>query len=278
MFPTILKLGNIHIYSYGLMLFISFLVGIWLVERRAKRFGVPAQQITDLALWILVAVVVGSRLFYVAFHWDEFKDDLIGIIAFWRGGLAGLMFYGGFLGGIIAGLAYVRAKRMPLLKMMDAIAPAIVLGEGFTRIGCFLNGCCFGKPTSCPTGMVFPADSPAGYIFHSQHIHPTQLYSSLAGFVLFGIALLLERRRLKDGVLFAVILVLYSVFRVGIDFVRYYENSSNFWGNQVVALGLTAVGVVLLIVFLHRNVPRAEKRANAEDSTQSTKNRAPKTP
>lgn len=253
MFPTILKLGNIHIYSYGLMLFISFLVGIWLVERRARRFGVPAQYITDLALWILVAVVVGSRLFYVAFHWEEFKDDLIGIIAFWRGGLAGLMFYGGFLGGIIAGLLYVRVKKLPLLKMMDAIAPAIVLGEGFTRIGCFLNGCCFGKPTTCPTGIVFPPDSPAGYTFPAQHIHPTQLYSSAAGFILFAIALWLERRRLKDGVLFATILILYSVFRFGIDFVRYYENSSNFWGNQAVALGLTVGGVVMLVFCLRRN-------------------------
>ncbi len=264
MFPTILKLGDIHIYSYGLMLFISFLVGIWLVERRARRFGVPAQYITDLALWILVAVVLGSRLFYVAFHWEEFKDDLIGIIAFWRGGLAGLMFYGGFLGGIIAGLVYVWAKKLPLLKMMDAIAPAIVLGEGFTRIGCFLNGCCFGKPTACPTGIVFPPDSPAGYTFPSQHIHPTQLYSSAAGFILFAIALWLERRRLKDGVLFATILILYSVFRFGIDFVRYYENSSNFWGNQVVALGLTAVGVVMLVVCLRRgragNKPKSEGR------------------
>ncbi|MEO0081741.1 MAG: prolipoprotein diacylglyceryl transferase [candidate division WOR-3 bacterium] len=255
MFPTILKVGGIHIYSYGLMLFLSFLLGIWLVERRARKFGVDAQTITDLALWILLAVVLGSRLFYVAFHWEEFRHDLIGIIAFWRGGLAGLMFYGGFLGAIIAGLVFVRVKKLPLLKLMDAIAPAIMLGEGFTRIGCFLNGCCFGKPTSCPLGIVFPTDSPAGYTFQNQHIHPTQLYSSAAGFVLFALALWLERRKLKDGVLFAVMLILYSLFRFGIDFVRYYENASNFWGNQVVALGLTAVGLVLLLVLIRRKQP-----------------------
>ncbi len=255
MFPTILKIGGIHIYSYGLMLFLSFLLGIWLVERRARKFGVDAQTITDLALWILLAVVLGSRLFYVAFHWEEFRHDLIGIIAFWRGGLAGLMFYGGFLGAIIAGLVFVRVKKLPLLKLMDAIAPAIMLGEGFTRIGCFLNGCCFGKPTSCPLGTVFPTDSPAGYTFQGQHIHPTQLYSSAAGFVLFALALWLERRKLKDGVLFAVMLILYSLFRFGIDFVRYYENASNFWGNQVVALGLTAVGLVLLLVLIRRKQP-----------------------
>jgi len=250
MFPTILKLGGLQIYSYGLMLFISFVVGIAIVERRARRFGVDPRRITDLALWVLVSVVVGSRLFYVAFHWDEFANDLVGIIAFWRGGLAGLMFYGGFLGGIVAGVIFVMVHRLPVRKLMDAVAPAVMLGEGFTRIGCFLNGCCFGTPTTCPTGMHFPAHSPAGATFPGQAIHPTQLYASAAGFILFGLALLLERRSLKPGVLSGTLLVIYSLFRFGIDFVRYYENSANFWGNQVVSLALTAVGVAVVVVCL----------------------------
>jgi phosphatidylglycerol:prolipoprotein diacylglycerol transferase len=251
-FPTILKVGSIQIYSYGLMLFISFLVGIWLVERRAKKFGVESRVITDLALWILLAVVVGSRLFYVAFHWHEFSNDLVGIFAFWRGGLAGLMFYGGFLGALIAGLIFVRVKKLPVVKLLDAVAPAIVLGEGFTRIGCYLNGCCFGEPTASILGMHFPPHCPAGATFPGQAIHATQLYSSFAGVVLFLLALFLERRNLKDGVLFSIILILYSLFRFGIDFVRYYENAANFWGNQVVALGLTVIGIVLLVVFQRR--------------------------
>jgi len=232
------------------MLFISFLCGIAVVEHRAKKFGVDPKKITDLALWVLLAVVVGSRLFYVAFHWQEFNHDLIGIIAFWRGGLAGLMFYGGFLGGIIAGFLFVYFNKLPVRKLMDAVAPAIVLGEGFTRIGCFLNGCCFGRPTGCALGIEFPLHSPAGATFPHQGIHPTQLYSSLAGLLLFLLALWLERRHLKDGVLFSILLILYSLFRFGIDFVRYYEDASNFWGNQVVALVLTAIGVALLILFL----------------------------
>jgi phosphatidylglycerol:prolipoprotein diacylglycerol transferase len=250
MFPTVLRIGNLHIYSYGVMLFISFLCGIVIVEHRAKKFGVAPNKITDLALWVLLAVVVGSRLFYVAFHWQEFSHDLIGIIAFWRGGLAGLMFYGGFLGGIIAGFLYVYLNKLPVRRLMDAVTPAIMLGEGFTRIGCFLNGCCFGVPTNGPCGIVFPHDSPAGALFVDKAIHPTQLYSSAAGFLLFFSALWLERRKLRPGVLSAVLLIIYSLFRFGIDFVRFYENGANFWGNQVVALCLTAVGVVLLFLFL----------------------------
>ncbi len=263
MYPTLLKIGGIQIYSYGLMLFLSFLAGIYVVERRAKRFGVDSKAVTDLALWILLAVVVGSRLFYVAFHWDEFSNDLIGIFAFWRGGLAGLMFYGGFIGALAAGLIFVRVRKLPVIKLLDAAAPAIVLGEGITRIGCFLNGCCFGKPTSFFLGVRFPPNSPAGATFPDILIHPTQLYSSLAGFAMFLAALYLERRRLKDGVLFAVILILYSLYRFGIDFVRYYEDAANYWGNQVVSLGLVAVGVVLLLVFLRRQQKKTGQHAGA---------------
>ncbi|MEO0092241.1 MAG: prolipoprotein diacylglyceryl transferase [candidate division WOR-3 bacterium] len=247
MHPTLFRIGNINIYSYGLFLFISFLIGTKIVENRAKRFGVHPDKITNLALIVLVAVIIGARLFYVIFHWSEFANDIIGIIAFWRGGLGGLMFYGGFLFGLIAGILYAKKERMPLLKMLDAITPAVVLGEFFTRIGCFLNGCCFGKPTNSSFGVIFPKHSAAGYTFDCP-IHPTQLYSSFAGLILFILALILEKRQLKSGVLFGIILLLYSLFRFGIDFVRYYEDSANFWVNQIIALGLAIFAIVFIII------------------------------
>ena len=259
MHPILLKLGSLNLYTYGLMLFISFIVGIKLLEHRAKKFGVPSQKIVDLALWILVAVVLGSRLLYVIFHWSEFKDDLIGIIAFWRGGLAGLMFYGGLVGAIIAGILYVRSQKLPLLKMLDAVTPAIVLGEFFTRIGCFFNGCCFGNPTNSPCGVVFPYNSPAGYTFQSVKIHPTQLYSSLAGLSLFFLTLWLEKRKLKTGVLFFLIMTLYSTYRFLIDFVRYYEDQGNFWINQSISIGLIILSVIMLFYVNRRKVRAAKK-------------------
>ncbi|MBM3315371.1 prolipoprotein diacylglyceryl transferase [candidate division WOR-3 bacterium] len=262
MHPILLNLGSLQLYSYGVMLFISFICGIALAEHRARKFGVEPRKITDLALWVLVAVIVGSRLFYVAFHWDEFRHNLVEIVKFWGNppGLSGLMFYGGLIGGFIAGLIFVRVNRLPVVKLMDAVMPGIMLGEGFTRIGCFLNGCCFGKECHGFPGMVFPAGSPAGARFHDAPIHPTQLYSSAAGFILFGIALILERRRFKDGVLFSVLLIAYSMFRFGIDFVRYYEDGANLWGNQVVSLALAGVGVALLILFQRR--PRKQPPAD----------------
>jgi len=250
MFPTLVRIGSFHIYSYGLFLFLSFLVGTKMVEVRAKKFGVSSENVTNLALLTLIMVIVGARLLYVIFHWSEFNRDLIGIIAFWRGGLGGLMFFGGFIFALVFGLLYARHEKMPLLKMLDAIAPAIVLGEGLTRIGCFLNGCCFGKPTNL-NWWITPK-SPDGALFPTVAVHPTQLYSSLAGFILFGVALMLEKRHWKDGLLFGVILIFYSLFRFGIDFVRYYENPSNFWVNQIIALCFFALAVSYTIILLKK--------------------------
>jgi len=251
MHPILIRIANFQIYSYGVMLFLSFLIGTKLVEIRAKKFGVEPTKITDLAILALIAVIIGARLLYVIFHWPEFKNDLIGTIAFWRGGLGGLMFFGGFLGAFLVGVIYIRKQKIPMLKMLDAVAPSIVLGEGLTRIGCFLNGCCFGKPTGSFLGLVFPPDSAAGYTFTCP-IHATQLYSSLAGFVLFIIALILERKHLKDGMLFGTIMIFYGLFRFGIDFVRYYENLSNFWVNQIIAIGLIIFAVVYSVIVSKR--------------------------
>ncbi|MEO0072429.1 MAG: prolipoprotein diacylglyceryl transferase [candidate division WOR-3 bacterium] len=247
MHPILIRILGVNIYSYGFFLFISFLVGIKLVEARAKRFGVSSDVVNNLALIVLASVIVGARLLYVAFHWDEFQNDLIGIIAFWRGGLGGLMFFGGFVLALLSGILYVKKEKLPLAQMLDAVTPAIVLGEGFTRIGCFLNGCCFGKPTNLPWGVIFPKYSPAGEIF-CEKIHPTQLYSSLAGFSLFGLVLILERKKLKSGVLFGIILSLYNLFRFLIDFIRYYENQENFLVNQIISLGLFILGIIYTII------------------------------
>ena len=213
-----------------------------------KREIESVEFITYLALWILFSAIIGSRLLYIVFHWSEFAHDLVGTFAFWRGGLQGLMFYGGLIGALVMGLLFAFINRMPLLGMLDAAMPSIVLGEFFTRIGCFLNGCCFGRPSGLPWAVHFPLNSPVGSASLSdQAVHPTQIYSSLAGLLLFAIALVLERRRWRPGVLSGVMLALYSGSRFGIDFVRYYENAANFWINQGISVGLAVVGIALAL-------------------------------
>jgi phosphatidylglycerol:prolipoprotein diacylglycerol transferase len=216
-----------------------------LVYRRKKLIE-REQFTTYLSLWILFSAIIGSRLLYIFLHWSEFEHDLVGTFAFWRGGLQGLVFYGGFVGALVLGLTFARLNRVPLLGLLDAATPSIMLGEFFTRIGCFLNGCCFGKACGLPWAVTFPPDAPASVV--GGPVHPTELYSSLAGLILFIIALLFERRKWRSGMLFGVMLVLYSAFRFLIDFVRYYENAANLWTNQFIALGLTAIGVAVILI------------------------------
>jgi phosphatidylglycerol:prolipoprotein diacylglycerol transferase len=219
------------------------------IYRRKKEIE-GVQFTTYIAIWILFSAIIGSRLLYIFLHWQEFEHDLVGTFAFWRGGLQGLVFYGGFVGALAMGLTFARVNRVPLLGLLDAAAPSIMLGEFFTRIGCFLNGCCFGKACGLPWAMTFPRDSPASVV--GGPVHPTQLYSSLAGLILFGIALLLERRKWRPGILFGVMLMLYSLFRFLIDFVRYYENAANLWTNQCIALGLAAIGLAVVLIARRR--------------------------
>jgi phosphatidylglycerol:prolipoprotein diacylglycerol transferase len=224
------------------MLAISFILGIYLAQRRAKRMGLPPKKIEDLGFWILIGAVIGARLLYIIFHAREFSSSPLSIIKIWEGGL---MFFGGFLGAVVAALAFLKKNRMPILKTGDLAAPIIGLGEFFTRIGCFLNGCCFGEPTSLPWGIKFPYHCAAGQL--RTHLHPTQLYSSIFGLLLFFYLGWRLKKRPRTGQVFGEFLIGYGAFRFLIDFVRYYENASNFWANQSIALAVVAAGVAVLI-------------------------------
>ena len=159
---------------------------------------------------------------------------------------------------------------MPVWRVGDAIAPAIALGIFFTRIGCFLNGCCFGKPGGVPWAMVFPRSSAAGTMFPNTPIHPTQLYSSLYGLAIFGILLFLERFKRFDGFTFWSFVLLYSVARFGVDFVRYYEESMTLFHagdvgislNQGISVGFFVLGWTMLFVL--RRDHRLHRRGKAK--------------
>lgn len=251
MHPVLCRIGGFTLYSYGLLLLLAFLIGIYMTERRAKKRRIEPKKISDLGLWVLIGAVAGSRLLYVALHWSEFSSDPIEIIAFWRGGLAGLMLLGGFLGALLTGTLYVKSQKLSLLRMMDLVAPALAFGQFIVRIGCFLNGCCFGKPSSF--GIIFPEGCAAGYTFPGIKLHPAQLYNSLIGLVMFFALLNIEkRRRLKPGVLFGIYLILFGGFSFGIDFIRYFENQANFLTNQIIYLGLLIIGIIMILTLSRR--------------------------
>lgn len=255
MHPVLIEIGWFSVYSFGFMLAISFLVGIYLSSYRAKRFGVDPQNILDLSVYLILAGVVGSRLLYVAFHITEY-ESFVDVFALWQGGAT---LYGGFLLAFFCGFVFSQKKNVSFLLLGDIFAPALALGIMLTRVGCFLSGCCFGKETTHSWGVHFPLDSPAGSYAHEAALalgldriglHPSQLYSSFCGLLTLVIILVFQKRLTKRGATFGLLLFCYGIARFGLDFTRVYEESMRVaFGltlNQLLSIGMFAVGVYLL--------------------------------
>ena len=258
MHPILIEIGRFRIYSYGFMLAIAFFVGILLAAWRAEKAGLKKDIVYDLSAVIIVLAVIGSRSLYIIMHRESYHS-LIDMIALWQGGA---IYYGGLILALIGSWIFVRVKGVSFLKIADILSPSIGIGIFFTRIGCFMAGCCFGSPTSCSLGVTFPPDSPAGYIYSGIHIHPTQLYSSFYGLLIFLLLLLVEKKKTFDGFTFSFLCIFYGIARFIVDFFRYYEPSA-FVGrvltiNQVISLGLIVAGIVMLIILRSQS---SKKRA-----------------
>lgn len=227
MFPVLVKIGAFELRSYGLALAISVALGIWIAMKRAPRFGIKKETILDLSVVIMLAAIIGSRLWYVVYHLDEFRGQWLNIInPFQNGavGIAGLSMIGGVVLAIVSALIYAKIKKLNFLRLADTIAPVFLLGEGIVRLGgCFLNGCCFGHPTNSVFGMVFPPEGVAGSFFPGIHIWPAQLFASALGFFGFALALWLERKPTFSGFTFWLVFCYYSIDRFIVDQFRYYE-------------------------------------------------------
>lgn len=228
MLPDIVSIGPLTLHSYGLLLALAFLAGTIVIERLAAPRGLDRDAVLDCALVIMAAAVVGSRAFYVLSHLDDYRGNWWSVLAVWEGGLT---FYGGVLLAAPAGFLCMARRKLPVWTMSDLIAPAFALGIGLGRLGCFLNGCCYGKPSHLPWAVMFPAGSAAGSMGCA--LQPTQLYESAFGFAMFALLLRLVPRRHFPGQLLCLFIALYAVWRFFLDFLRYYERS------QVTVLGLT---------------------------------------
>lgn len=246
MHPIILEIGNVGgfhlaVRAYGLMLALAYIVGILLAAYLGKRRGYPFNKFIDLGFWIVVSSIVGARLLFILLNLDRYIAEPLKILRLWEGGLT---FYGGFLLALVVSIWFLKRNRIKVWDGCDIVSISIALGYGLTRIGCFLNGCCFGKPTNLPWGIAFPkpnfegmseppwhmgvfdpsqpvADfNAAGYYHPGIPIHPTQLYAMATGFIIFAILLLVYRKRKFEGQVFWLFVFLYSIYRFLVEFVR----------------------------------------------------------
>lgn len=232
--------------SYGFMLSLSFALGMWLSVRRGRRYNLSSETILDQIFGVMISSLVGVRLVYVLTHLDSFHPWYRAFFI-WDGGMT---LYGGILAAMAAVWWMCRRDGIPFLVIADVFSPGVMLGIGLTRIGCFMAGCCFGKPTGCSCGVTFPVGSEPWAVWGSVAIHPSQLYASAGAFAVFGLLLLLERLPSPRGATFGRFLVLYGISRFVVDFFRYYEPEQvmalGWSNNQWLSLCLIAVGATVL--------------------------------
>lgn len=217
--PVIIEIGPFTLRYYGLMYALAALVGGWLLGKEVRRKGIPLtdDQRWNFVLILLLGGILGARVYYVIFNWDYYGKFPTEIPAVWHGGLA---IHGGLIGGVLAGIWYVRRHRLPFWKLADAAAPMIILGQAFGRFGNFMNGDAHGVPTSMPWGLIFPPESIAGREFPNTPIHPVMLYELVLDLGGFFLLWSIRKRPSQDGFLFCSYLLLYSVIRFFVTFFR----------------------------------------------------------
>ncbi|MYA76100.1 MAG: prolipoprotein diacylglyceryl transferase [Gemmatimonadetes bacterium] len=274
MHPILFEIGPLTVRSYGLLLAVSFIAGILLALRRSRARGLNQNQMINMSLLIMLAGIVGARIMYVIPHWNEFSANPLDIISPFQSsgsiGLTGLTMYGGFIAAVLVSILYLRVNRLSIWKACDAFAPSIALGIGVSRVGCFMNGCCFGLPTESALGVVFPAFSAAGSFYPDVALHPAQLYNAVLGFGLFGLLMWLDRKPRYDGFLFAVLLIAEPISRFFVDLFRYYESSMTLGSLGGIALSvnqgisIVLIGLGLLLLGWARN--RARQRSSRSRS------------
>jgi len=209
-------LGFFPLRTYGLMLLIGFLTGWRVAVWRAKKEGLPEEVFFDFGVCALIGGVIGARLFHFLQNYEAYRT-FWGFFKIWQGGL---VFYGGFFGAVVASIIFIKKKGLPLLKTLDVATPSLALGLGFSRIGCFLNGCCFGQPTNLPWAVSFPAGSFPYGRYGSLLLHPTQIYLSLNAFILFIIVSSYFKYRKAPGEVLVLFGILYAPTRFLLEFLR----------------------------------------------------------
>jgi len=256
--PVAFVFGPFTVTWYGILTALAFLAGLWTASRRGLRSGIAPERIVDLGPWLIVGTIIGARALYVVSYWrEEFAGHAFAdVFKVWRGGL---VFYGGFIGASLTFLLYARLRKLPLWRTADVLAPSIALGAAIGRVGCLMNGCCYGRACGLPWAIHFPP----GHRTYPQGVHPTQAYDALLDLWLYGLLTWLYRHKRFDGQVFASFLVGYAITRSVVECFR-GDYPQFYWGGwvtpaQLVSLGILAAGIILLMVL--------PKYSQASDST-----------
>ena len=254
MHPRLLELGPVTVYTYGVLLAAAYLAGLQMATARARSRGLEASRVMDLGIIIIIAAIVGAKLLLVAVDFNYYRGHPAEIFSLAR---SGGVFYGGLIAAVLAAFWYLRRHKMPVWVTCDVFAPGIALGHAIGRVGCLFAGCCFGRPTTLPWGIVFSDPFAASYVGTplGVHLHPTQLYEAGAELAILALLLAVERRgRPFAGRTFWFYTLLYGVSRFVIEYFRGDERGMllGLSTSQFISVVLVPLSVYMLLRLARR--------------------------
>ncbi|HBB28846.1 MAG TPA: prolipoprotein diacylglyceryl transferase [Clostridiales bacterium] len=245
-------LFGIDVMWYGVIIAAGLLLGIILSLKECRRIGFREDTLIDFLLTVIPVGIICARLYYVAFTWDDYSQNLVEIINIRHGGLA---IHGGLFGGIIAGLIFCKIRKINLVRIIDIIAPPVILAQAIGRWGNFVNQEAYGGPTNLPWGIMV----------NGVKVHPTFLYESLGNIIIFFFLVWYRKHKRKnEGEVFALYLMLYSVVRFFVEGLR--TDSLMFLGlrtAQIASIGMFLAGLTIFYIL------RRYKKDKLDDISES---------
>lgn len=261
---------SIPVYWYGLVIMLGFLLALFLAYRHSKSYGLKADDILDVFLFVVPSSIIGARLYYVLFSWDDFKGNLSTIFDIRQGGLA---FYGGVLAGVLAVYLVAKYKKIPVYQFFDFFVPYLALGQAIGRWGNFFNQEAFGVSTNLPWGMI--SDGTVSYLqsinypYANSPVHPTFLYESLGNILIFAILMYRRKRSKTPYEITALYFLMYGALRFGVEGLRtdsLYIGSTNIRSSQLLSALMFAGSLAYLLYILFKEKDRVlEKEEESID-------------
>ena len=249
--PVAIQIGPLSIYWYGITMTSAFILGTALAYYNASKSGMDPEHVLNLLILIIPAAILGARLYYVVFSWEDYRQNPLEVFAIWHGGLA---IHGGLLGGFLAGYYYVRKNKLDFWRTGDLLAPSIILGQAIGRWGNFINQEAFGGPVTREYISRFPEFIQSQMLIGGQYHHPTFLYESVWNLMVFVILMVVSRVKNFQGQVLLLYLALYSTGRFFIEGLR---TDSLMLGPirvaQLVSLLIVATAITLILYKRHKH-------------------------
>jgi phosphatidylglycerol:prolipoprotein diacylglycerol transferase len=248
MHPIIFSIGKLTIFSYGLFVALAFFTAITYLSNQIKKSKekiLSQDELYSLFIYIIVSGIIGARLLFVFSNRQDFFLDPASVFKLWEGGLT---YYGGFISAAGFVLAYVKKKKISILKLGDFLAPALALGHAIGRIGCFFAGCCYGKETNAAWSVVFRDKNSSAVL--GVRLHPTQFYEAFGNFLIFFFLYFYSKKEHKKGGIVSFYFISYAVLRFVVEFFRGDpDRGGQYFGlsvSQILSLILFIIGVSII--------------------------------